>query len=89
MIFNVLHAATINRYIDSNDIRLVNLGPVAFFSIYKLPNSSGKDLESINHAHIVFLMYKILTSAKDADQLIIGFDRHRNRRQPELTSNKN
>ena len=29
--FVVLHAATNNRYVDGNDIRLVNLGPIAFF----------------------------------------------------------
>ena len=34
--FDVVHAATINRYAENNDIRLVNLGPVALFSNYKL-----------------------------------------------------
>ena len=29
--FDVLHAATNNRYVDGNDRRLVNLGPIAFF----------------------------------------------------------
>ena len=29
--FDVLNAATNNRYADGNDIRLVNLGPVALF----------------------------------------------------------
>ena len=38
--FDVLHAATNNRYVDGNDIRLVNLGPIALFSYYKLTNSS-------------------------------------------------
>ena len=33
--FDVLHAATGNRYADNNDIRLVNLGPIALFSSYK------------------------------------------------------
>ena len=40
--FDVLHAATNNRYVDGNDIRLVNLGPIALFSNYKLTTSSGK-----------------------------------------------
>ena len=31
--FDVLHAASNDRYADNNDIRLVNLGPMAFFSI--------------------------------------------------------
>ena len=86
--FDVLHAATNNRYADGNDIRLVNLGPIGLFSNYKLTTSSGKHLENIDHAHIVSLMYKLLTSSKGSDDLSIGFDRDRNRRQRELTNNK-
>ena len=33
--FDVLHAASNHRYADNNDIRLVNLGPIALFSNYK------------------------------------------------------
>ena len=33
--FDVLHAGTNNRYIDGNNIRLVNLGPISIFSNYK------------------------------------------------------
>ena len=55
--FNVLHAATNNRYVDNNDIRLVNLGPIALFSHYKLTTSSGKHLEEISHAQNNSLMY--------------------------------
>ena len=86
--FDVLHAATNNRYVDGNDIRLINLGPIASFSNYKLTTSSGKHLKNIDHAHIVSLMYKLLTSSKGSDDLSIGFDRDRNRRQRELTNNK-
>ena len=86
--FDVLHAATNNRYVDGNDILLVNLGPIALFSNYKLTTSSGKHLENIDHAHIVSLMYKLLTSSKGSDDLSIGFDRDRGRRQRELTNNE-
>ena len=86
--FDILHAADNNRYVDANDIRLVNLGPIALFSNYKLTTSSGKHLEEINHAHIVSLMYKLLTSSKDSNDLSIGFDRNRGRRKNELTNNK-
>ena len=86
--FDVLHAGTNNRYADGNNIRLVNLGPIALFSNYKLTTSSGKHLENIDHAHIVSLMYKLLTSSKGSDDLSIGFDRDRNRRKRELTNNK-
>ena len=86
--FDVLHAGTNNRYVDGNNIRLVNLGPIALFSTYKLTTSSGKHLENIDHAQMVSLMYKLLTSSKGSDDLSIGFDRDRNRRQRELTINK-
>ena len=87
--FDVLHAADIIRYVDANDITLVNLGPKALFSNYKLTTSSGKHLEEISHAHIVSLMYKLLTSSRDSDDLSIGFDRNRGRRKNELSNNKN
>ena len=86
--FDVLHAANNDRYVDANDIRLVNLGPIALFFKYKSTTSSGKHLEEISHAHIVSLMYKLLTSSKDGDDLSIGFDRNRGRRKNELTNNK-
>ena len=86
--FDVLRADNSNRYVDANDIRLVNLGPIALFSNYKLTSSSGKHLEEISHAHIVSLMYNLLTSCKDSDDLSIGFDRNRGRRKNELTDNK-
>ena len=86
--FDVLQAATGNRYADVNDIRLINLGVIALFSIYKLAASSGKHLEEINHAHTVSLMYKLLSSSKRSDDLSIGFDRSRDRRKRELTNNK-
>ena len=87
--FDVLQAATNNRYVDANNIRLVNLGPIALFSNYKLTTSSNKHLEEVSHAHIVSLMYKLLTSSKDSDDLSISFDRSRNNRKRELTNNKN
>ena len=86
--FDVLRADNSNRYLDGNDIRLVNLGPIGLFSNYKLTTSSGKHLENIDHAHIVSLMYKLLSSSKGSDDLSIGFDRDRGRRQRALTNNK-
>ena len=97
--FDVLKAATSNRYADTSqnrmssqkytdDIRLINLGPIALFSNYKLTTSSGKHLENIDHAHIVSLMYKLLSSSRDSDDLSIGFDRSRDKRKRELLDNK-
>ena len=87
--FDVSRVDIGNRYVDANDIRLVNLGPIALFSNYKLTTASGKHLEEISHAHIVSLMYKLLTSSKDSNDLSVGFDRNRERRRNELTNNKN
>ena len=87
--FDALHAVTDNRYVDGNDIRLVILGVTALFSKYKLATLSGKNIENIDHAHIVSLMYKLSTSSRGSDDFSIGFDRDRGRRQRELTNNKN
>ena len=87
--FDMLRADNSNRYIDNNDIRLVNLGTIGLFSNYKLTTSSGKHLENIDHAHIVSLMYKLITSSKGSDDLSIGFEIDRTRRRNELTNNKN
>ena len=77
--FDVLLAATNNRYVDGNDIRLVILGPIALFSTFKLATSSSKHIGDVNDAHIVCLMYKLLTSGEESDDLSIGFDRSRDR----------
>ena len=68
-IFDALHAATGNRYVDNNDIRLGNVGPIALCSKYKLATSSGKHLEKIEHRHTASLMYQLLTSSRDSDDL--------------------
>ena len=54
--FDVIHAGTNNRYADNDDIRLVNLGPIALFCNYKLTTSSGKHLEDFSHVRIVSLL---------------------------------
>ena len=86
--FDLLKAAISNRYADTVDIRLINLGPIALFSNYNLTTSSGKHLEIIDHAYIVSLMYKLLSSSRDIDDLSIGFDRSRDRRKRELLNNE-
>ena len=87
--FEVIKKDDNSRYANGNDIRLVNLGPVALFSNHKLTTSSGKHLEDISHAHLDSLMYKLITSSKGSDDLSIGFDYSRNRRRDELALKKN
>ena len=56
----------------SSDFRLVNLGPKALFSEFKLTTSNGKSLESIDHPDVVSLMYKLLQSSFGKKDLSIG-----------------
>ena len=86
---DVVEAATGNRYVEGNENTWVNFGPVALFSNYKLPTSSGKLLENINHDHIVSSMCKLTPRSRRSDELSLGFDWDRGRRQRELTNNKN
>ena len=87
--FEVIIKADNSRYANNFVIRLVNLGPIALFKTFKLTTSSGKHLEDISHTHLVSLMYKLTISAKDSNDLSIGFDWDRGRRKDELSNNKN
>ena len=86
--FQVSKKADFFRYANGNDIRIVNLAPIALFSNSKLTTSSGKHLEDFSQAHIVYLMYKLISSANDSDDLSIGFDCDCNRRRNEFSDNK-
>ena len=83
-----IETADNSRYANGNDLRLLKLGPIAFFSKYKLTTCSGKHLEDISHAHI-FFKYELKTDARGTDDLSIAFDRDCTMKQQELTSNKN
>ena len=87
--FEVIKKADNSRYGNGIDIKLVNLAPIALFSNFILTTSSGKHLEVVNHAHVVSLMYKLITSSKGSYDLSIGFDRSTGRRRDEMTNNKN
>ena len=87
--FEVIKKADDSRYANGSDKKLVNLGPIALFSNFKLTTSSGKHLEDVSHAYLVSLMYKLITSSKNSDDLSIGFDRSAARRRAEITNNKN
>ena len=76
------------RYVDNDQISLVNFGPVALFSEAKLTTSSGKHLEKVDNLHTVSLMHKLLTSQQQTSQLMYGFEESVNVRREELTNNK-
>ena len=89
LICEVIEKNDKSRYRNGNDKTLANLEPIALFSNFKLITGSAKHLEEDSHAQIVSLMYKLITSSKDSDDLSIGFDRNRNRRKDELAQSKN
>ena len=61
------------RHADGDHTRLVNLGPLALVNKCRLTNSSGKEIERINRAHVFCLIYKLISSSRDGDDLSIGF----------------
>ena len=87
--FEVIKNVDNSRLGNGNDTRLVNLGPIALFSSFKLTTSSGKRLEDISHVHSVSLFQKLITSSRASDDLSMRFDRSRNRRRDKLAQNKN
>ena len=87
--FEVIKKAENIRYGDGNDTMLVHVRPFALFSKFKLRTSSGKHLEDTCHDHIVSLMYTLISSAEDTNDLSIGLDHSHNRTRDELTSIKN
>ena len=86
--FEVIKKADNSRCANSFDLRLVTLRLIALFGSFNLITSSGRRLEDISHAHIVCLLYQIKASAKDSNDMSIGFDRDRNRRREKLTNRK-
>ena len=73
---------------DGKDMQLLDLGRIALISNHKLTTSSGKLQQDISPANILSLMYEIITSAKDCDDLSNGVNRDRRRRQQKLTKNQ-
>ena len=86
--FEVIKKIDKSRNGNGSDIQLFTLGPIALFSNFILTTNSGKHLEVITQAHIVPLKHKLTTSAKDSDDLSIGFDRDRGKRRDESTKNE-
>ena len=75
------------RYANGDHIRLLKLGPIALFNKYRLTSSSGKEIEEIENAHVLCLMYKLISSSRDSDDLSVGFHTSIEARERELTIN--
>ena len=87
--FEVIRKADNSRCASGSGIKLFILGPIPLFSNFKMTTSSGKHLEDISHAHLVSLMYKLITSSENSDDVSLGFDRSAARQRAEITTNKN
>ena len=79
MKYEVIKKIDKSRKADGKDIRLIILAPIGLFSSLNLTTSSGMQLEDISHVQIGSSLYKLITSAKDTDDLSYGFDRERAR----------
>ena len=87
--FNVTpRAGAQARYADGDYMRLINLGPTAFFIKYRLTISSGKEIEEIDNSRVICLLYKLILSFRESDDLSIGFHRSIDARERKLTSKK-
>ena len=87
--FNVFHENGAQvQYAEGDHIKLVNLGPFAFFDKYRFTNSSGKEIEETDNSHVICLMYNFLSSSRDSDGLSKGFDRSFEAGEAELTNDK-
>ena len=85
--FNVTHRASSHaRYADGGHIRLIILLSFDFFIKYGLTSSSGKELEEIDTAHVICLMYKLISRSRVSDDLSIGFHRSIDIRERELNN---
>ena len=76
------------RYMNGDEISLVNFALVALFSQAELVTSSEKHQEKVNNLHPICLTYKLLTSNQQTSQLMYGFEESIAIRRQELTNNK-
>ena len=71
--FNVTHWAGAYAWFAGGDhIRIVTLGPNALFINFRLTSSSGKEIDEIDNAHVICLLYKVISGSRDSDDLSIG-----------------
>ena len=64
--FNVTHRAGANgRYADGDYVGSVDLGSIALFVKYRLTSSSGKEIEEIDNANVICLMYKLISNSRE------------------------
>ena len=76
------------RYVDEDQMALVNFGPVASFSEAKLTTSSGKNLGKVDKLHTISILHKLFTSKQQTSELLFGFEESVAIRRLELTNSK-
>ena len=87
--YNVTHRAGAHaQQAHADHVRLKKIGPIALFIKYWLTNSSGKEIEETDKAHVICIKYKFISSSRDSDDLSIGLHRSIEAREKELTNIK-
>ena len=76
------------RYVNGDEISLVNFRPVALFSETMLTTSSWKHLEKVDNLDSMCFMYKFLTRNQQTSQLMYGFEESIAIRRRGLTNHK-
>ena len=81
------NAAPHDDCVTADDLRLVSSASFSLFSENQLNSSIGRHLEPIEYAHAVCLIYKIIPSSRDTNNLWIRFDGSKERCEEEMTNN--
>ena len=81
-------ATTNNRHAFGKERWLVSKDLIASSSTYKRSYCRKEHLEDTSHAHVLCLMYKLLTTNSGCDDLSFGFVRNRDNKELELINNK-
>ena len=84
----ILAAASHGNFEDADFTSFVYLAPISLFSEHEMTISIGEHLERFDYAHAVCLMYTLVTSSKDTNDLSIAVDESNARFKIEMSDNK-
>ena len=73
---------------DGDLLRLGILAPIALYNKYRLANCNEKQTEEIGKAQDNCLMYRLVSSSRESDDMFVGFHRSFEAREREKTKLK-
>ena len=74
MDFKVTHRTGAHaRYADDDNKGFLNLGPFALFNKYRLTSGSWTEIEETDNAHVICLLYNLVSSSRDSDEYQLVF----------------